>query len=84
MRQLTQLRWPLIDLTGFRSWIRVRHMIEHTTMRYSDGEVLSRVQHRRRRTPEEKVLIVEETYLPAMSVSLVARRHGIGAGQLFT
>ena len=57
---------------------------EHTTRRYNDGEVLSGVQRRRRWTPQEKVRIVEETYLPGMSVSLVARRHGIGAGQLFT
>ncbi len=59
-------------------------MTEHTTRRYNDGEVLSGVQRRRRWTPEEKVRIVEETHLPGMSVSLVARRHGIGAGQLFT
>lgn len=59
-------------------------MTEHTTRRYNDGEILSGVQRRRRWTPEEKVRIVEETYLPGMSVSLVARRHGIGAGQLFT
>ena len=59
-------------------------MTEHTTRRYNDGEVLSGVQRRRRWTPQEKVRIVEETYLPGMSVSLVARRHGIGAGQLFT
>ena len=59
-------------------------MTEHTTRRYNDGEVLSGVQRRRRWTPEEKVRIVEETYLSGMSVSLVARRHGIGAGQLFT
>ena len=59
-------------------------MTEHTTRRYNDGEVISGVQRRRRWTPEEKVRIVDETYLPGMSVSLVARRHGIGAGQLFT
>ena len=59
-------------------------MTEHTTRRYHEGEVLSGVQRRRRWIPEEKVRIVEETYLPGMSVSLVARRHGIGAGQLFT
>lgn len=59
-------------------------MSEHMTMRYNDGEVLSRVQRRRRWTPEEKVRIVEETYLPGTSVSLVASRHCIGAGQLFT
>lgn len=75
---------PLNDLTGSESWTRVRHMTEHTTKRYNDGEVLSGVQRRRRWTPEEKVQIVEKTYLPGMSVSLVARRHGIGAGQLFT
>ncbi len=48
-------------------------MTEHTTRRYNDGEVLSGVQRLRRWTPEEKVWIVEETYLPGMSVSLVAR-----------
>lgn len=47
------------------------------------SEVLSGVQRRRRWTPEEKVQIVEETYLPGMSVSLVARRHGIAGSQLF-
>ncbi len=45
--------------------------------------VASEVQRRRRWTPEEKVQIVEETYLPGMSVSLVARRHGIAGSQLF-
>ena len=43
----------------------------------------SPVQRRRRWTPEEKVRIVEETYLPGMSVSLVARRHGIAPNQVF-
>ncbi|RZI60458.1 MAG: hypothetical protein EOP14_01095 [Pseudomonas sp.] len=75
---------PLNDLTGPRSWIRVRHMTDGTTRRYNDGEVLCGVQRRRRWTPEEKVRIVEETYLPGMSVSLVARRHGIGGNQIFT
>src|SRR5918993_2483721 len=42
------------------------------------------VQRRRRWSTEEKVRIVEETYLPGNSVSLVARRHGIAANQLFT
>jgi transposase len=46
------------------------------------AEVLG-VQRRRRWTPEEKVRIVEETYLPGHSVSLIARRHGIAANQLF-
>ncbi len=59
-------------------------MTDHTTRRYNEGEILSGVERRRRWTPEEKVRIVEETYLPGMSVSYVARRHGIGPGQLFT
>jgi hypothetical protein len=33
------------------------------------------------RFPEEKVRLVEETYLPGMNVSLVARQNGIGLGQ---
>ena len=40
-------------------------------------EVITSVQRRRRWSTEEKVRIVEETYLPGNSVSLVARRHGI-------
>lgn len=59
-------------------------MTELTTRRYNNGEVLSGAQRLRRWAPEEKVRIVEKTYLPGMRASLVARRHGIGAGQLFT
>lgn len=44
-------------------------MTDGTTRRYNDGEVLSGVQRRRRWTPEEKVRIVEETYLPGMSIA---------------
>src|SRR4051794_37011264 len=47
-------------------------------------EVITSVQRRRRWSTEEKVRIVEETYLPGNSVSLVARRHGIAGNQLFT
>ena len=47
-------------------------------------EVITSVQRRRHWATEEKVRIVEETYLPGQSVSLVARRYGIGANQLFT
>ena len=46
-------------------------------------EVITSVQRRRRWSTEEKVRIVEETYLPGNSVSLVARHHGIAANQLF-
>ena len=50
--------------------------------RVGRAEVLG-VQRRRRWTPQEKVRIVDQTYLPGHSVSLVARRHGIAANQLF-
>jgi transposase-like protein len=40
-------------------------------------EVITSVQRRRRWAAEEKVAIVQETYAPGMSVSLVARRYGI-------
>ena len=46
--------------------------------------VITSVQRRRRWSTEEKVRIVEETYLPGNSVSLVARHHGIAGNQLFT
>jgi len=47
-------------------------------------EVITSVQRRRRWSAEEKVAIVQKTYAPGMSVSLVARRHGIAPNQLFT
>lgn len=46
-------------------------------------EVLG-VQRRRRWSPaEKKRAMVEETYAPGASVSLVARRHGVAPSQLF-
>jgi transposase len=47
-------------------------------------EVITSVQRRRRWTAAEKAAIVQETYAPGMSVSLVARQHGIAPNQLFT
>lgn len=41
------------------------------------------VERKRRWTPEEKRAIVQETYQPGMSVSLIARKYGIFASQLF-
>jgi transposase len=44
--------------------------------------VITSVQ-RRRWSAEEKAQIVQETWAPGMSVSLVARRYGIAPNQLF-
>jgi len=38
----------------------------------------------RRWSAQEKAALVKETYEPGMSVSLVARKHGISASQLFS
>jgi transposase len=47
-------------------------------------EVVTVSQERRRRwSAQEKAALVKETYEPGMSVSLVARKHGISASQLF-
>lgn len=40
-------------------------------------------EKRRRWSAAEKAVLVRETYEPGMSVSLVARKHGISASQLF-
>ena len=55
-----------------------------TTRRYNDIEVLTGVQCRRRKTPNDKDRIVEETYLPGMSVSLVAREYGMNGSYVCT
>lgn len=48
------------------------------------AEVITLVQRRRRWTAAEKVRMVKETFEPGMTVSLVARRHGVAPNQLFT
>jgi transposase len=48
------------------------------------SEVLIGPERRRRRTPSEKLAIIAETHEPGVTVSLVARRHGIAPNQLFT
>ncbi len=49
-----------------------------------DDGVLVRVERRRRWSDEEKLAILKETTQPGVIVAVVARRHGIGTGQLYT
>ena len=46
-------------------------------------EIITSVQRRRRWTAPEKVRMVGETFEPGMTVSLVARRHGVAPNRLF-
>ena len=59
-----------------------------TTSTKADGfrriEVITGVGRRRRWTDEEKAWIVAESLDPATTVSVVARRYGLHASQLFT
>ena len=47
-------------------------------------EVLSGPERRRRWSSTEKLAIIQETYDPDATVSIVARRYGIQPNQLFT
>ncbi|ENH1739726.1 IS3 family transposase [Escherichia coli] len=40
-------------------------------------------EKRRRRTTQEKIAIVQQSFEPGMTVYLVARQHGVAASQLF-
>src|SRR6266436_4100809 len=61
--------------------------VRHTTVSMTNPsdrvEIITSVQRRRRWTASEKVRMVEETFEPGMTVSLVARRHGVAPNQLF-
>ena len=46
-------------------------------------EILTEPQRRRRWSPGEKLAMVEATYDPGVTVSLVTRRNGIQPNQLF-
>src|SRR5262249_54008916 len=62
--------------------------VRHTTVSMSNPtdrvEIITSVQRRRRWAAAEKVRMVEETFEPGMTVSLVARRRGVAPNQLFT
>ena len=47
-------------------------------------EILAGIQRRRRFTPEQKLALLQEAAQPGMTISYVARRHGIAASQLFS
>lgn len=46
-------------------------------------EIIHSSAKRKRWTPYEKQQIVNETYHPGVSVSFIARRHGLSPSQLF-
>ena len=57
---------------------------EARTSARGDQVVVIRSERRRRWSDEAKLRIVQETLVPGTITSLVARRHGIGTGQLYT
>lgn len=57
-------------------------MSRHSANEFPTVEVVTSVQ-RRRWTLAEKLRIVEESSQPGMSVSFVARRHGVAPNLLF-
>lgn len=49
-----------------------------------DGGAVVRVERRRHWSDEEKLAILKETTQPGAIMAVVARRYGIGTGQLYT
>jgi transposase len=50
---------------------------------FSRIEIISGVARRRRFTTEQKLAVVAETMQPGMSISYVARRHGLSPSLVF-
>ena len=50
---------------------------------FSKVEVITGVARRRRFTTEQKLAVVAETMQPGMSISYVARRHGLSPSLVF-
>ena len=50
---------------------------------FSKMEVITGVARRRRFTTEQKLSVVNETLQPGMSISYVARRHGLSPSLVF-
>ena len=60
------------------------HMGAHTSARTQRIEVITRGERRRRWSAEEKQAIVAESTQPHASIAGIARKHGIGTGQLYS
>jgi transposase len=58
-------------------------MSTHMSARPQRIEVITRGERRRRWSLEEKQAIVEESLVPHASIMAIARKHGIGTGQLY-
>ncbi|MBK8209245.1 MAG: transposase [Rhodospirillales bacterium] len=52
-------------------------------MSYRQGEVLGRVERRRRFSLQEKLAVLAEASAPGVVISAVARRHGLLPAQVF-
>jgi len=61
----------------------VHHKVS-TSDEFAEVTVIQGSARRRYFPPEQKARIVEESMDPAVSVSAVARRHGLNPNQLFT
>jgi transposase len=59
------------------------HMSAHKSARPQRIEVITRGERRRRWSAEEKQAIVAESAAPNVSIAGIARKHGIGTGQLY-
>jgi transposase len=60
------------------------HMSDHKSARRQRIEVITRGERRRRWSAEEKQAIVAESAEPNVSIAGIARKHGIGTGQLYS
>ena len=60
------------------------HTSDRRSAHRSRIEVITGVERRRRWSFEQKRAIVMESQLPHASLAAIARKHGIGTGQLYT
>ena len=60
------------------------YMSAHMSARPQRIEVITRGERRRRWSAEEKQAIVAESAEPNVSIAGIARKHGIGTGQLYS
>ncbi len=57
--------------------------MSNTNTNFEMTGILLGQEVRKRKTPQEKIAIIQQTMEPGMTVSLVARQHGVAASQLF-
>ena len=75
--------WDALRMNMMSSYQELVRTFPNTSSNFEMAGVLLGKEVRKRKTPQEKIAIIQQTMEPGMTVSHVARLHGIQPSLLF-